>query len=468
MSIGRAAALPLALLAGCSMTPRYTVPAVPVTAAYKEAGPWVAAAPADEAPRGPWWQRFGDAPLSDLESRIERNSPTLAAALARRNQAAALLRRARGGLFPEIDLDGSASRERISAGRPFGSGAAATGNDFVVGGTLSYEVDLWGKIRAQVAAGRADLQASAADLAATRLSLQAQLADAYFRLRGLDAELALLRETVDAYARAYELTATRHDGGIASGLDVNRARTQLATARAQISDIANDRAAIEHAIAVLVGETPSGFSLAPVRTLADPPPATGETPSLLLQRRADIAAAERRVAAANARVGVARAALYPSLNLGLSGGFEAGAGALFAAPNLFWALGPSTLLAPIIDGGRRRADVANARAQLDESAANYRQTVLDAFREVEDQLAAVHHLGKEAVDQRDAVVSAERTRDLALTRYRDGASDYLEVVVAQTAALDAERAELGLKTRRLQAVVDLIRTLGGDPNVPPA
>jgi multidrug efflux system outer membrane protein len=465
MSLRRAAALPLALLAGCSMTPRYAVPTVPLAAAYKEAGPWVAAAPADETSRGPWWQCFGDATLSDLESRIERNSPTLAAALARRGQAAALLRRARGGLFPEIDLDAGASRERISAGRPFGSGTAATANDVVVGGTLSYEVDLWGRVRAQVAAGRADFQASAADLVATRLSLQAQLADAYFRLRGLDAEAALLRETVAAYARAYELTAARHDGGIASGLDVNRARTQLATARAQISDIANDRAATEHAIAVLVGEAPSGFALAAVEALADPPAVAGETPSVLLQRRPDIAAAERRVAAANARVGVARAALYPSLNLGLSAGYEAGAGALFAAPNLFWALG-STLLAPIVDGGRRRADVANARGQLDEAAANYRQIVLDAFREVEDQLAAVHHLGSEAIDQRDAVVSAERTRDLALTRYRDGASDYLEVVTAQTAALDAERAELVLRTRRLQAVVDLIRTLGGDQNAP--
>jgi multidrug efflux system outer membrane protein len=466
MTMRRAAAMPLVLLAACSMTPRYIVPAVPVTATYKETGPWVAATPADAAPRGPWWERFGDATLSDLETRIEHNSPTLAAALARRDEAAALLRRARGSLAPEIDLGASASRERMSAAKPFGSGVAATSNDFVVGGTLSYEVDLWGKIRAQIAAGRADLEANTADFAATRLSLQAQLADAYFRLRGLDAETALLRETVEAYRRAYDLTATRHSGGIASGLDVNRARTQLATARAQISDIANDRAAAEHAIAVLVGETPSGFTLAPVATLVDPPLVAGETPSVLLQRRPDIAAAERRVAAANARVGVARAALYPQLNLGLSGGQEAGAGALFAAPNLFWALGPATLLAPIIDGGRRRADVANARAQLAESAADYRQTVLDAFREVEDQLAAVHHLGDEAVDQRDAVTAAERTRDLAFTRYRDGASDYLEVVIAQTAALDAERAELALRTRRLQAVVDLVRTLGGDPNTP--
>jgi len=465
MRIARAAALPLALLAGCSMTPHYSVPAVPTATAYKEAGPWVVASPADAAPRGPWWERFSDPVLSDLESRIERNSPTLAAALARRDQAAALLRRARGGLFPEIDLDPSAARERISAGRPFGSGKAATSNDFVVGATLSYELDLWGRVRAQVAAGRADLQASAADLAATRLSLQAQLADAYFGLRGLDAELALLRETVTAYGRAYDLTATRHDGGIASGLDVNRARTQLATARAQISDVANDRAATEHAIAVLVGETPSAFTVAPAGALMDPPPATAETPSLLLQRRPDIAAAERRVAAANERVGVARAALYPSLNLSASAGYETGAGALFSAPNLFWALG-GQLIAPIIDGGRRRADVANARGQLDEAAANYRQIVLDAFRQVEDQLAAVHHLGQEAVDQRDAVVSAERTSDLALTRYRDGASDYLEVVTAQTAALDAQRAELALKVRRLQTVVDLIRTLGGDPDTP--
>ena len=465
MTLARAAALPLALLAGCSMTPRYAAPAVPTAAAYKEAGPWVAATPGDAAPRGLWWERFADPVLSDLEGRIERNSPTLAAALARRNQAAALLRRARGGLFPEIDVDSSAARERISGGRPFGGGKAATSNDFVVGGTLSYEVDLWGRVRAQVAAGRADLQASAADLAATRLSIQAQLADAYFRLRGLDAELALLRETVEAYGRAYDLTATRHDGGIASGLDVNRARTQLATARAQISDVATERAATEHGIAVLVGETPSVFALAPVGALLDPPASAAQTPSVLLQRRPDIAAAERRVAAANERVGVARAALYPSLNLGLSGGYETGAGALFSAPNLFWALG-GQLLAPIIDGGRRRADVVNARAQLDEAAAGYRQIVLDAFREVEDQLAAVHHLGQEAVDQRDAVVSAERTSDLALTRYRDGASDYLEVVTAQTAALEAERAELALKVRRLQAVVDLIRALGGDPTTP--
>ncbi len=464
MTFPRRGVLAAALVAvGCTSAPRYAAPATPQPPAYKEAGPWVAAAPAGATARGDWWERFGDPVLDGLEARIEAGSPSLAAALARRAQAAAVLRGTRAQLVPEIDLAPRVARQRVAAGRPLDTAnRSVTYDDYVLGGTLSYEVDLWGRIGDQVRAARADVQAGAADVADVRLSQQASLADAYLRLRGLDEEGELLRQTVAAYTRAFALTDTRHSGGIASGLDVSRARAQLATARAATSEVASDRAAIEHAIAALIGVDASSFGIAPATLRIPPPVVPIAAPSLLVQRRPDVAAAERRVFAASERVGVARAALFPRLTLGLSGGFEATGGGLLAASNLFWALGPAALLAPLIDGGRRRAEVRRARAVLEEAAADYRSTVLAAFRQVEDELAAIHHLGTEARDQRDAVQAAERTRDLAQIRYRDGASDYLDVVTAQTAALDAERAELQLHTRQLQAVVDLVRALGGD------
>jgi multidrug efflux system outer membrane protein len=464
IKLGHRRAVPFlasALLAGCSMAPAYRPPQVAAPAQYKEVAGWTAATPRDDAPRGPWWQAFGDPVLNDLETRAAAASPTLAAALARYDEARATARVQRADLFPQIDATGSAERDRLSANRPLGQNTAQTYNDFVVGGTLSYELDLWGRIRNSVKAANADAAASAANLASARLSLQAAVADAYVRLRGFDAQADLLNRTVAAYDRAYQLTRTRHLGGIASGLDVNRAQTTLSSARARISAVANQRAATEHELAALVGAVASDFSVpARVQPLAAPEVPAG-APSELLQRRPDVAAAERRMFAANARIGVARAAYFPTVTLGLGGGWETTQGSLLSVPSSFWGLGPIAAALSLFDGGKRHAQVRLSRAQYDEQAADYRDTVLTAFRQVEDGIAAMRHLTAQLVDQRDAAEAAARTSDLAFTRYRDGAADYLEVVTAQTAALDAEDALLAAQVDRMRASVALVKALGG-------
>ena len=457
----RIAFLLLVGLTGCSMAPDYRPPATPVPRDFKELEGWTAATPMDQAPRGQWWEAFGDPVLNDLEARAEQASPTLAAALARYDQAKAAAGIERADLFPQVKAGGDASRQRLSGNRFGGNGVAPVYDDFSVGATLDYELDLWGRVRNSVKAARADAQASEADLASARLSLQAAVADAYARLRGLDAEAELLRQTVDAFGKAYRLTTTRHDGGIASGIDVNRAKTVLDNAQAQISAVANERAATEHEIAALVGAIASDFSI-PVRVqpLRAPELPVG-APSQLLQRRPDIAAAERRIFAANARIGVARAAFFPTLTLGLSGGYQASHGELFSKPSSFWGLGPASAVLALFDGGRRRAGVRMSRAEYEEMTAGYRETVLGAFRQVEDALAANRHLADQAVSQRGAATAAGRTSELALTRYRDGASDYLEVVTAQTDALEAQRALLAVQTQRMRASVALVKALGG-------
>ncbi|MGY2732516.1 efflux transporter outer membrane subunit [Sphingomonas sp. UYP23] len=447
-------------LAGCSLAPDYHQPAVAVAPAYKEAGPWQTAGSA-VVPAGRWWEAFDDATFSALEARIETGNFDLAAAAARYEEASAAVRRSRAALLPQIDAGADVERTRVSAGRPLSSGRAVTYNNALIGPSLSYEIDLFGRVRNTLAANRAAAQASASDLAAVRLALQAQLGSAYFDMRGLDARIVLLQQTVDAYGRAFQLTDTRHSGGIASGIDVSRAQSQLASAKAELDAVRAERARDEHAIAVLVGESPSSFTLPVDDRQIAPPAIPASLPSTLLERRPDIRAAERRVASANARIGVARAALYPSISLGAAGGFEAGSGNLLSAANGFWALGPLSLAQTLFDGGARRADVRLSRAQFDEAAATYRQTVLSAFREVEDDLAAGRHLADQERNQAIAAAAAERTRDLATTRYRDGASDFLEVVLAQTAALDAERALLTVRTQHLTVAIDTVRALGG-------
>lgn len=459
----RTIALSLLPLAGCSMAPAYRPPAITPPPTYKEIPGWTAATPLDAAPRGEWWTAFNDPVLDDLERRAEQASPTLATALARYDAARAAARMSRADLFPEIGAGAQAARQRLSANRPLGGGAAQTYDNYVVGASLDYEIDLWGRVRDSVKAARADAQASAGDLTSARLSLQAAVADAYIRLRGLDSEADLLRRSVDAFTRAYDLTATRHDGGIASGVDVNRARTILANARAQISAIANQRAATEHEIAALIGAVASDFTIAPQILQPGTLTLPGTAPSTLLQRRPDIAAAERRIYAANARIGVARAAFFPSLSLGLAGGWQTTGGALLSTPSSFWALGPLSATLSLFDGGRRRAQIDISRAQYDEAAADYRATVLGAFRQVEDALAATRLLATQAVEQRDAATAAARTSDLALTRYHDGAADYLEVVTAQTEALDSERALIAVETSRMRASIALVKALGGAP-----
>jgi multidrug efflux system outer membrane protein len=448
-------------LTGCSLAPAYQRPAVPTAASYKEVPGWQAAGTA-VMPPGQWWQAFNDATLNALEEQIEAANPSLAAAAARYAEARALAHEARADLFPQIGVDGNYGRSRESVNRPFTSGATQNYNVAIVGASLSYELDLFGGIRNNVRAASAAAQASGSDLAAVRLGLQAALATDYFDMRGLDSRIVLLRQTVAAYGRASDLTNTRHQGGIASGIDVSRADAQLASARSELDAVLADRANLEHAIAILLGQSPSNFSL-PVADLRLTPPAVpAGLPSTLLERRPDIAAAERRVYAANAKIGVARAAFFPTITLGAQGGYEATNGHnLLSTASSFWALGPIGAALTLFDGGARAAQVRLTRAQFDEAAANYRAAVLTAFREVEDDLAASRQLAAQERDQQQAVVAAEKTRDLSLIRYRDGASDYLEVVTAQTAALDAERALLQIHTRRLDIAADLVRALGG-------
>jgi multidrug efflux system outer membrane protein len=455
------------LYAGCSLAPAYNKPAVGVPDAYREVPPgWTPATPAAGTDASAWWQAFSDTTLDGLEGRIEADSPSLAASIARYDEALGQLGVARADLFPEIDLNGSAGRDRVSARRPLSTGGPATYNDYTAGASLTYELDLFGRVRNQVKAGKADAEASKADLAGVRLGLQTRLATIYFQLRGLDARETLLDETVKAYQRAFDLTDTRHKGGIASGLDTSRAQAQLSSAKAEISSVRSQRAAYEHAIAALLGQPAPSFSIAadPRRVL--PPTVQTDTPSVLLQRRPDIDAAERRVYAANARIGVARAAIFPSLTLGGSGGWQTTGGNFLSTATSFWALGPAAVAVALFDGGRRTAEIKVARATFNEAAANYKETVVDAFKEVEDDLSQSINLVQQERDQNDAATAADRTRDLALVRYRDGASDYLEVVTAQTAALDAERALIDVRTQQLTTAVDTVRALGGAAPVP--
>ena len=448
-------------LGACSLAPPYQPPATPIAQAFKEQGPWTPAQPADAQPRGAWWAMFDDPVLTDLEARAEKANPTLAAAVAAYDQARALAAQARAGLIPEVDGSGLATRQRRSDHAPLRVGGPDEYTTNTLGASVAYELDLWGRLRnlSREAGDRA--QASEADLRSARLSLQADLADDYLALRGYDSQIRLLNETVTAYARALDLTQVRHTGGDATGLDVSRAQTQLSTAKAQLTDVGAQRALMEHAIAALVGESASNFNLAPIDKALPQPKVAVSAPSLLLQRRPDIAAAERRAAAANADVGVARAALFPSLMLDGSAGWQTAGGInLIQAPNSFWMVGPQ-LAGAIFDGGRRAAGVRASKAAFEQASANYRGVVLNAFRDVEDQMALSNRLAVEARDAGDAVTSARRTEELANIRYKQGVATYLDVVTAQTAALAAEQTQIQLTTRRLQASVNLTRALGG-------
>ena len=447
-----AALLGSSLLAGCNLAPKYQPPTVAQPAdSYPETGPWTPAQPADAASRGRWWGVISDPQLDALETRLEQSSPSLAAALARYDQAVDLSKRARASLLPEVDANGGVQHAHYPD---------TVEHDISLGGSASYELDLWGRVRNQVKAAKAEAQASAADAAGIKLSLEAQLADDYLNLRGLDAQVDVLRQTTDAYTKALELTQQRYDGGASSELDVGRAKTQLGDVQAEYEQAMASRALLEHAIAALIGEQPSKFAIAPQSTQADAPHVPVDAPSTLLQRRPDIAAAERRVAEANANVGVARAAMYPTVTLAGAGGYETIGAAAQAAAG-YWAVGPALAMLPVFDGGRRHADVARARSVFDEAAATYRETVLDAFRQVEDELTLANRLARAEARQQEAVDAAVETDHLATTRYVEGASDYLDVVTAQTAELQARQADVQIRTQRLVASIDLVRALGG-------
>ena len=450
-----------AVLSACSLAPRYDRPSVPEVAAYKETGEWMPAQPADAGARGSWWQSFGDPKLDELEQQLRDGSLDLRAAVARFEQARAVARRARSDVFPSIDAGASATRARGSGNAPASTGAIVTGNDFSTSLDFSWEIDLFDRLRNAAKAAGNRAEASAADLAAVDLALRAELASDYFSLRGSDAELKLLEDTVKAYDHAYELTNNRYQGGIAAATDVDQAETQRQNARAQLASVRLQRAQLEHAIAVLLGQPPAAFTLEAAAFVGEPPPVATGLPSALLLRRPDVATAERAVAAANAEVGVARAAWFPVFVLGGSAGYEAtSTSAWFEAPSRFWSAGPSAQV-PLLDFGGRLAGNRQAAAVYEEAVANYRQAALTAYREVEDNLAALHHLADEVSADEAAAASAQRSAYHADQRYAAGVADYLEVASTQTAALQAQRSALEARVRRMNAAVGLVRALGG-------
>lgn len=456
------AILAAAAMAGCSLIPDYVRPDTPTTEAFKEDGTWRLAKPADQAKRGEWWTIMQDPLLGQMEGQLETGSLELAAALARNDAANAYLSGQSARLFPEVDAVGNLDTNRQSANRPLrGPNLPNVYGNTAVGMGFTYEIDLWGHVRSAIASAEALAEASKADVESVRLSLQAQLATNYIQLRGLDSQIKLLSDSIEAYRRELQLIQHRHDEGIVSGIDVARSQTLLEETQAQKMNALAQRALYEHAIAALLGQTPSAFSIAPAALIPVYPNVPPTVPSQVLQRRPDIAAAERRVASANANIGVARAAFFPEISLGALGGFQnMGAGTLLTAPNSFWALGPLAFF-NIFDAGRREALVQQATAQTNEATAVYRATVLNAFREVEDNLALLRYLGEENQHQTAAVVAARRTYALATNRYREGAVSYLEVIDAENAKLRTERVELDIQVARMQSTVGLVRAIGG-------
>jgi NodT family efflux transporter outer membrane factor (OMF) lipoprotein len=457
-------------LGACAVGPDYKRPAVAVPDAYKEtpAG-WKVAEPADAADRGAWWRVYGDARLDALVDQLGEANQTVAQYAAAYRQARALVGEARAAYFPTLGLSASASRagqqlSRSSAGSASTgstSSVSRVGNTFSTSLDASWEPDLWGKVSRTVSAQEAGQQAAAADLANARLSAQATLAQTYFQLRALDAQQKLLDDTVEAYKQALKLTQNRYAQGVAARSDVLQAQTQLQSAQSAAVDNGVARAQDEHAIAVLVGQPASTFSIPPIPLDAEPPVVPVALPSALLERRPDIAAAERKAAAANEQIGVAISAYFPSLTLSAQGGFESSVlSQLFTLPSRFWTVGP-TLAATLFDGGLRHAQTQAARAAYDQQVAVYRQTVLAAFQDVEDNLASQRILAQEIVVQREAVDSARQALSIVTNEYRAGTVDYVTVLTAQTTAFSAEQKLASLAGQRMVSSVGLVKALGG-------
>ncbi len=475
------AALVAALIfsSSCIVGPKYVKPTAPgmspspAGAAFKEPGPpafkeakgWKAGEPRDDMHRGKWWEIFGDPALNALEEQIDVSNQTIAAAEAQFRQARAAIRVAHAGLYPTVTGGSTVVGTGTSGNLTTGSAAAAVARQFplltIPSAGASWAPDLWGQIRRQIEAATATAQASAGDLENARLSIQSEVALDYFQMHGLDAEKALLDSNVKAYQQALSLTLNRFNQGVASQVDVAQAQTQLEQTRAQSTDTLVARQQFEHAIAILTGKPPSQLTIPAGPIAAQPPVIPGELPSELLERRPDIAANERRVAAANAQIGVTIAAYYPTVTLSASGGLEASSLlSLFTWPSRFWSLGPS-LTETLYDAGRRKGITEEAQAAYDVTVANYRESVLAAFQGVEDNLATLRVLEQESREQAAAVRYAERSLQLANAQYQGGITTYLQVITAQEAALLNERTAVQINTRRITASVSLIEALGG-------
>lgn len=457
------------LVAGCEVGPQYVKPEVAVTDSFKEARPadyrtarqWAPARPSDDLDRGKWWAFFGDPVLDRLEDEVTTANQTLKESEAHFQEARALIRYQRAAEFPTVSVGPSIQSVRDSANQPYFGVANPPEGDFILPFDLTYEVDLWGRIHRMVEAAREEAQASAADLANVSLSLHAELALDYAELRAADAQQRLLDDTVEAYKRALQLTENRHAGGLSPESDVEQAQTQLATIRVEDTDIGVTRSQYEHAIAVLAGEPPAALSLAPAPLKLAPRRVPVGVPSELLQRRPDIAAAERRVAEANERVGIAEAAFFPSVTIGADSGFQGTSPAnWFMWPSLFWAVGPSANQT-LFDGGRLRAQSDAVRAAYEAEVALYRQTALTAFQQVEDNLAGLRILNREARQQRDAVNAANKSLQTFTKLYTGGEVAYLQVITAQTTALVNQRNEVDIDRRRMEADITLVKALGG-------
>lgn len=469
------ALFPLALLSGCKpVGPNYSRPAYQAPAVYKETGAstvlvpppnppggaWQPAAPSDPNARAKWWEVFGDSQLNKLEEQISPGNLTLTQALDNYLAARDRVTAARSALFPTLSAGVSASRDRLSANRPLATTSANYG-DMVLGGQASWEPDLWGRVRRTVEAARENAQASAADMAAIDLSLHAEMASDYFALRGLDAQVKLLHDTVADLSHQLDLTERRLEGGVATQADVAQAQTQLETVRAQLIDLGVARAQYEHAIAALANLNPAEFSLPASPLDLALPRIPLDLPSQLLERRPDIAAAERRTAAANAQIGISVSAYYPNITLGGAGGFESTrGGSWIQGPSALWSLGAQAAEL-LFDAGQRRALTDQARHNYEAQAAAYKASVLAAFTDVEDQLAALRILEAESAVEQKAIASAQHSYELSNQRYKGGVTSYLEVLTAESALLQNQRAALAIQTRQFLASVGLARALGG-------
>jgi outer membrane protein, multidrug efflux system len=460
----------LVVAPACTVGPRYSRPAAPAAApdAWKTQPPWQQAAPKDTIPKGAWWQIFGDDTLNQYEEQLLQANQSLAAARDRLDQARSLARIATAAYFPQISTDPNAVRQRGSGNRPVNGASSAviqprpyTQNVYSVPFSLNYEVDLFGRVRKNVEAANASLQSTAADLGNVQLVLSAELAADYFTLRELDAEYQVVEQSVEYQRKALDLVQRRHEGGVASGLEVAQEATLLDSTVSQASLVQQSRAQYEHAIAVLVGQPASSFNVPVAPLKAIPPPVPLGVPSDVLERRPDIASLEREIAYRNAQVGLARTAFYPHVTLSGAGGLQSTAiTSLFNAPSLFWSLGADAL-EPIFQGGRNRANLAATRAAYQEAVANYRQSVLTAFQQVEDGISNLSTLSQALTTQAAAVEDARRALEIANNRYVGGVTSYLDVITAQTTLLNNQRLQTQLLGQQMVSSVYLVKALGG-------